>query len=58
MAAVAQWQSATLWMWMLWVRNPSAAPKNALIEGVFIFFSTEFKGTHFVTFEEYYSSTK
>ncbi len=30
MAAVAQWQSATLWMWMLWVRNPSAAQKNAL----------------------------
>ena len=28
MAAVAQWQSTALWMQMLRVRPPSAAPQN------------------------------
>ena len=28
MVPVAQWQSASLWMTMLWVRNPSGTPQN------------------------------
>lgn len=28
MEPVAQRQSATLWMWMLWVRNPSGSQKD------------------------------
>ena len=29
MVPVAQWQSATLWMWMLWVQAPSGTPRKA-----------------------------
>lgn len=36
MEAVAQWQSATLWMWMLRVRNRPASPKKAQ-EGLLFF---------------------
>ena len=37
MVAVAQWQSATLWMWMLWVQIPSGTPKRPLFEGVLLY---------------------
>ena len=33
---VAQWQSASLWIKLLWVRPPSATPKTCKIAGLFV----------------------
>ena len=36
MVPVAQWQSATLWMWMLWVQAPSGTPEPPQHGEVFV----------------------
>jgi hypothetical protein len=49
MVPVAQWQSATLWMWMLWVQAPSGTPLASSNRGGFCLY---FPYKDVITFED------
>ena len=48
MAGVAQWQSTSLWMMGVWVRNPSPAPKRPRFESAFFFYIMKYPLPGFV----------